>query len=101
MASESQLSLFRSPFSFLRTDFERITSSAMAQSDAPTESHDLEKANVVVDENASHEHIAQEKSSSSSSVDGDKQAQGSAESVGSSEASQLYLVSSRSTTLAG
>ena len=93
MASEPQLSLFRS-------DFERITSSAMAQGDAPTESHDVEKANVVVDESASHEHIAHEESSSSASVDGEKQAQSSAESVDTSEARQSYLVSSRSKTLA-
>ena len=72
----------------------------MAQSDAPTEFHDLEKANAVGDESASHEHIAHEESSSSASVDGEKQAQSSAESVDTSEASQSYLVSSRSRTLA-
>lgn len=66
----------------------------MAQGDSPTESHDLEKANVVLDENASHEHTAHEGSSSSASLDGEKQAQSSAESVDSSEACQLYLVSS-------
>ncbi|KAK0514989.1 hypothetical protein JMJ35_002368 [Cladonia borealis] len=64
----------------------------MAQSDAPTEFHDLEKANVVGDESASHEHIAHEESSSSASVDGEKQAQSSPESVDTSEASQSYLV---------
>lgn len=58
------------------------------------QSHDLEKVNVVVDESASHEHIAYEESSSSASVDGEKQVQSSAESVDTIEASQLYLVSS-------
>ena len=66
----------------------------MAQGDTPAESHDLEKANVVVEETASHEHISHEESSSSASVDGEKQAQSSAESVDTSEASQSYLVSS-------
>ena len=66
----------------------------MAQGETPAESHDLEKAYVVVDENASHEHTSNEESSSSASVDGEKQAQSSAESVDTSEASQSYLVSS-------
>ncbi len=75
--------------------FEHITSTAMAQGDTPTESHDLEKANVVVEENASQEHSSHEESSSSSaSVDGEKQAQSTAESVDTNEAGQPYLVSS-------
>ena len=78
--------------------FEHITSNPMAQSGTPTESHDLEKANVVVEESASHQHISHEESSSSASVDDEKQALSSAESVDTSEASQLYLVSSSSRT---
>ena len=60
----------------------------MAQGDTPTEPYDLEKMNVVSDESASHQYISHD------SVDGEKQAQSSAESVDTHEASQLYLVSS-------
>ena len=66
----------------------------MAQDDIPIESHDLEKANVVVDESASHEHISHEEPSASASLDGEKQPQSSTESVNANEASQTYLVSS-------
>ena len=63
----------------------------MAQGDTPTEPYDLEKANVVSDESVSHQNISHEESSSSATVDGEKQAQSSAESVDTHEASQLYL----------
>lgn len=72
----------------------------MAQGDNPTESHDLEKANVVdgtiASQQPSSDQAPSSSASASASVDGDgeKQAQSSAESLHTSEAGQRYLVSS-------